>query len=123
MLQVSKQSFLGGLCSDRNTFSRTVARAKRDFFSQIFFFAKMINLFYRSKCQNRHFEVPYVVSGTHFRALRARGAREAGFFFTDQFLLMRRFQRGIIRPWESPGSVFYSEPRQAWRRDITKIYI
>ena len=53
----------------------------------------------------------YVVSGTRFRALRARGAREAGFFFTDQFLLMRRFQRGITRPWEGSGSVFYSADR------------
>ena len=50
----------------------------------------------------------YVVSGTRFRALRARGAREAGFFFTDQFFLPRRFQRGIARPWGGSGSVFYS---------------
>ena len=57
----------------------------------------------------------YVVSGTRFRALRARGAREAGFFFTDQFLLMRRFQRGITRPWEGSGSVFYSADTQTDR--------
>ena len=58
----------------------------------------------------------YVVSGTRFRALRARGAREAGFFFTDQFLLMRRFQRGITRPWEGSGSVFYSADRHPDRQ-------
>ena len=58
----------------------------------------------------------YVVSGTRFRALRARGAREAGFFFTDQFLLMRRFQRGITRPWEGSGSVFYSADTQTDRQ-------
>ena len=46
------------------------------------------------------------MSGTHFRALRARGAREAGFFFMDQFLLPRRFQQGITHPWESSGSMF-----------------
>ena len=50
----------------------------------------------------------YVVSGTRFRALRARGAREAGFFFTDQFFLPRRFQRGIARPWAGSGSSFGS---------------
>ena len=37
------------------------------------------------------------MSGTHFRALRARGAREAGFFFTDQFILLRRFQQDTAR--------------------------
>ena len=47
---------------------------------------------------NGRFEVAYVVSVTCFRALRARGAREAGFYFMVQFLLSRRFQRGIARP-------------------------
>ena len=60
------------------------------------------------------------MSGTRFRALRARGAREAGFFFTDQFLLMRRFQRGITRPWEGSGSVFYSADTQTDRQTGTE---
>ena len=52
MHQISKQSFLGRLCSERNAF------------------------------------------------LRAAGApcARSGFFFMDQFLLPRRFQRGIARP-------------------------
>ena len=36
---------------------------------------------------------------TRFGALRAYGACEAGFFFSDQFILPRRFQRDIARPW------------------------
>ena len=62
---------------------------------------------------------------TRFRAPRARGAREAGFFFMDQFLLSRRFQRGIKRPWEGSGSVFYSGDRQTDRenRHYENIYI
>ena len=42
--------------------------------------------------------VSYVVSITHFHALRACGACEAGTFFMRQFLLPRRFQRGTARP-------------------------
>ena len=68
------------------------------FFTNNFFFAKTIDLFYRSKCQNRHFEVPYVVSGTHFRALRARGAREAKISHDVIIFMARRFQRAIARP-------------------------
>ena len=52
------------------------------------------------------FEVAYVVSRTHFRALQASGAREAGFFFTDQNHLPRRFQRAIARPQAKTGSAF-----------------
>ena len=59
---------------------------------------------------------PYVVKRARFRALRAPRAREAGFFFMDQFLLPRRFQRGIACPWESSGSVFYSAGRQGDRQ-------
>ena len=40
----------------------------------------------------------YVVTGTHFRALRAHGACEAGFFFMANFVLPRRFHRGITHP-------------------------
>ena len=40
----------------------------------------------------------YIVRGMHFRAVRARGAREAELFFMDQFILPRRFQRDIARP-------------------------
>ena len=47
---------------------------------------------------NSLFEAAHVVSTTHFRTLRARGACEAGFLFMDQFRLSRRFQRGIARP-------------------------
>ena len=65
----------------------------------------------------------YVVSITRFRALRARGAREAGFFFTDQILLPRRFQRGIARPWEGSRSVFCSGHRQARKSHKTQIDI
>ena len=55
------------------------------------------------------------MGGTCFSAVRARGAREAGFFFTDQFILPRRFQRGIARPWAGSGSWFGSGGRQAGR--------
>ena len=48
------------------------------------------------------------MSRTRFCALRARGARKTGFFFMDQFLLPRRFQRGIARPWEVLASAFCS---------------
>ena len=48
------------------------------------------------------------MSETRFRALRAYGAREAGFFFMDQFLLPRRFQRGIACPWARSASAFRS---------------
>ena len=41
--------------------------------------------------------VVYVVTGTHFRALRAHGACEAGFFMAN-FVLPRRFHRGITHP-------------------------
>ena len=41
-----------------------------------------------------------------FRALRARRARKVKFFSMDQFLLPRRFQRGITHPWERSGSMF-----------------
>ena len=40
-------------------------------------------------CSVHHFEVAYVVSGTHFSARRAHGARETKFFPTDQFYLPR----------------------------------
>ena len=66
----------------------------------------------------------YVVSGTRFRALRARGAREAGFFFTDRFLLPRRFQRGIARPWGGSRSVFSTADRDPDpERHYQNIYI
>ena len=55
------------------------------------------------------------MSGTHFRTLRARRACEAGFFFMDQFLLPRRFQRGIACPWAGSRSVFCSGRIQAGR--------
>ena len=55
------------------------------------------------------------MSVTHFRARWAKRAREAGFFFTNQFLLPRRFQRGIARPWEGSRSVFYSADTQTDR--------
>ena len=39
-----------------------------------------VNLFYWYVALKSRFETAYVVSITRFRALRARGAREAGFF-------------------------------------------
>ena len=51
---------------------------------------KTVTLFYWYVAQKSRFETAYVVSITRFRALRARGARDAGFFFTDQFHLSRR---------------------------------
>ena len=51
MAQVSKQSFLGGLCSDRNTFSRAAGarRARSEKFSrQCFLFAKTVPTSYRT---------------------------------------------------------------------------
>ena len=56
------------------------------------------------------------MSGTRFCAQRAHGAREAGYFFMDQFVLPRRFQRGIARPWSGSGSSFGSAGTQG-RRD------
>ena len=74
------------------------------------------------KCR---FDVAYVVNKTRLSALRARGVREAGFFFMDRFLLSRRFQRGITRPWEGLGSVFSStgtDPERE-KRHYQNIYI
>ena len=48
MMQVSKQAFLGGLCSEWNMFLRAVgARCARsvNFFHELISFAKMVNLF------------------------------------------------------------------------------
>ena len=56
--------------------------------------------------------------GSRFRAPPARGAREAGFFFMDQFLLPRRFQWGITRPHAGTPSVLR---RRHTRKDITII--
>ena len=53
----------------------------------------------------------YVLSRTQSCARRAHGAREAGYFFMDQFRLTRRFQRGIARPWAGSGSLFGSAGR------------
>ena len=49
-----------------------------------------VNLFYGSDALKSHFEVVYVVSIRRFCVLRAHGAREAGFYFMDQFILQRR---------------------------------
>ena len=46
---------------------------------------------------------------TRFCTLRARAKRD--FFFMDRFLLPRRFQRGIARPWAGSRSGFRSGPR------------
>ena len=48
------------------------------------------------------------MSVARFRARRACRAREAGFFSMDQFLMPRRFQRGITRPWAGSASAFGS---------------
>ena len=63
--------------------------------------------------------------GKCFRAPRARGTREAGFFFMDQFFLPRRFQRGIARPRVGSRSVFYSAGTDPDRDDrhYENIYI
>ena len=90
--------------------------AKREFFHESNFLTETVNLFEWSEALNSRFEVAYVVSVTRFRALRAPGAREAGYFFMDQFLLPRRFQRGIARPWAGSGSSFGSAGRQAGRQ-------
>ena len=90
-----------------------------------------VNLFIRSESVKSRFDVAYVVQKTHLGALRAHGAREAGFFFMDQFILSRRFQRGIACPWAGSGSLFGSAGREAGREagiqtgrtDITRIYI
>ena len=50
------------------------------------------NLFYWPKSLNNHFELAYVVSGTRFRLLRARGKREfyhgSIFFYQDGLLIL-----------------------------------
>ena len=50
----------------------------------------------RTTIEQQRFEAAYVVILSLFCALRARGACEAGFFFMDQFLLPRWFQRGWV---------------------------
>ena len=50
----------------------------------------MITLYYWSVALKCRFEAAYVVSITRFSALRARRAREAGFFFMDQYFLPRQ---------------------------------
>ena len=50
------------------------------------------------------FKVAYVVSGTHFRALRARGVREAKISHDTIISMTRRFQRAIACPDPSTGS-------------------
>ena len=47
------------------------------------------------------------MGGTHFGALRARGARKARFFSIIDFYLQIRFQRGIARPNRSTHLHFY----------------
>ena len=47
------------------------------------------------------------MGGTHFGALRARGARKARFFSIIDFYLQIRFQRGIARPNRSMRLHFY----------------
>ena len=42
--------------------------------------------------------VAYVVTETHFRALRARGAREPKKVYDMIIFMPRRFQRAIARP-------------------------
>ena len=69
---------------------RRAACGKRDFFHELNFFTKTFKLFYWSEALKSHFEVAYLVYKTRLSALRARGAREAGFFFMNQFFLSRR---------------------------------
>ena len=79
--------------SEHNTFLCAAgARRARSgiFFHGLISFVKTVTLFYWYVAQKSRFETAYVVSITLFHALRARGAREAGFFFTDQFHLSRR---------------------------------
>ena len=74
-------------------FSRAAgARRARSgiFFHGSISFVKTVTLFYWYVAQKCRFETAYVVSITRFCALRARGAREAGFFFTDQIFLPLR---------------------------------
>ena len=101
MVRSSKKSFCCGLCSERNTFLRAagVRRARSGIFlHELNFFTETFKLFYWSKALKIRFDAAYVVSITRFCALRAPGAREAGFFFMDQFFLPRQFQQGIARP-------------------------
>ena len=54
--------------------------------------------------QNDRLELPYVVKkNTHFRALRAHGAREQKMPSHELFFMTRRFQRAIARPIPCKG--------------------
>ena len=63
----------------------------------------MIYLLQWSKSQNGCFKVAYVVKKTHFRMLRAHGARKAKNFHWSIVFRPRRFQRAIARPNPSTG--------------------
>ena len=62
----------------------------------------------RCSAPYRHRKMTYIVRKRIFaRCGRAARAKRDSFFM-DRFLLSRRFQRGITRPWEGSGSVFSS---------------
>ena len=131
MVHSSKQSFLGGLCSERNTFSRAAGvRCAR---SGIFFHGKlrMCKLcrepkYLANSLKNVVAVRKKVHTRTRFRAPRACGAREAGFFFHGSNF----FAKMVPTRYHTPLGGFakwVSFQTQAgiqtgWT-DITKIYV
>ena len=90
---MSKQSFLGHLCGNRNSFSRT-AGAGRTYRKLLFWenpFSEIIN----NKPQNDRLDLLYGVKITY---LRACGVREAILFHDIISFITRQFQRAIAHP-------------------------
>ena len=81
-------------------------------FCQSHLFEDLYKLFYWSKTQNRHLLILYIVTETHFRALRARGAREPKKVYDMIIFMPRRFQRAIARP--NPTNGFQSPPHKTF---------
>ena len=133
MVQSSKKSFWCGLCSEQNTFLCTAGMRRvqsRIFLHELNFFTETFKLFYWSKALKIRFDAAYVVSITRFCALRAPGAREAGFFFHGSIFFAEtvptryRMSMGGVAKWVLFRTHARTHAgRQTRRRDITKIYI
>ena len=73
-------------------------RAKQDFLTFLYLVYRDNQFITMVQVSKQLFKVAYVVSGMLFRALRARGAREAKNFHRSIIFTSRRFQRAIARP-------------------------
>ena len=78
-------------------------------FCQSHLFEDLYKLFYWSKTQNRHLLILYIVTETHFRALRARGVREPKKVYDMIIFMPTQFQRAITRPNPTNGLQYTPE--------------